>query len=124
MHKKRLLILAAILLLLTGITAYFKTAPPSPLYFLKISRESIQTFFIFGDEDKANWLLTRAEKRITEAEFLKSKNLQILSGMQITTADQYQNEASKILDFLSDKTNTNYLQDRYKQNSDRLSKLQ
>lgn len=97
--------------------------PPSPLYYLKISRESIQTFFVFGSEDNANWLLTRAEKRITEAEKLNSKNLTFIADIQKQQAIEYQSEARRLLDDLKNKTNINYLTDKYTQNNDRLKVL-
>lgn len=123
MAKKRILILSAIAGILLILTLFFGSIPPSPLYYLKITRETLQTFFIFGDEDKANWLLVRTEKRITEAEKLKSKNLDFLANIQIQTARNYQSESKVLLDYLKDKTNINYLTDRYNQNEDRLKAL-
>ena len=123
MAKKRILILSAIAGILLILTLFFGSIPPSPLYYLKITRETLQTFFIFGDEDKANWLLVRTEKRITEAEKLKSKNLDFLADMQIQTAKNYQVDSKSLLDYLKDKTNINYLTDRYNQNEDRLKAL-
>lgn len=106
-----------------GLIVFLGSAPPSPVYFIKISRETIQDLFIFGDEDRAYWLLTKAEKRISESEKLKSRNIGLLAKFQSDTAQNYQNEAKKIIDLLKDKLNTNYLIDKYNQNSDRLNNL-
>ena len=123
MPKKRLLILSLCLLVLVAVSIFLGSIPPSPLYYLKTSRETIQTFFIFGDEDKANWLLIRADKRLTEAQKLKAKNLQHLAQIQVNTAKQYQTEAGTLLESLKDKTNITYLKDRYNQNSEKLKLL-
>ena len=40
--------------------------PDSPLYFLKTWKESIQTFFIFGFENKAKQYLHLADVRLAE----------------------------------------------------------
>jgi len=120
--KKRLLFVI-LLLVLISITLFFGSAPPSPFYYLKITRETIQTNFIFGTEDKANWLLTRADKRLTEAQKLKSKGFNALAETQIQTAIDYQKQSEILLLELKDKTNTTYLTDRYNQNSDKIKQL-
>ena len=122
MLKKRLLFVI-LLLVLISITLFFGSAPPSPFYYLKITRETIQTNFIFGTEDKANWLLTRADKRLTEAQKLKSKGFNTLAETQIQTAIDYQKQSEILLLELKDKTNTTYLTDRYNQNSDKIAQL-
>lgn len=111
------------IIFLLAISLFLGSIPPSPLYYLKITRETIQTFFIFGDEDKTNWLLTRAGKRLTEAEKLKKKNLNFLADIQINTAKKYQSEAETLLEILKNKTNITYLTDRYNQNSEKLNSL-
>ncbi len=123
MRKKQIAIGIFAVALLLGLIAFFGSAPPSPVYLIKISRETMQNFFVFGDEDKAYWLLTRAEKRISEAEKLKNKNLNFLARYQSETAKVYQFEAEEIIISLKDKINTNYLQDKYNQNKDRLNIL-
>jgi hypothetical protein len=122
--KKRLLLSSACLLILAAVTIFLGSIPPSPLYYLKISRETIQDFFIFGEEDKANWLLTKADKRLAEAEKLKAKNLDFFADRQIITAKNYQAESEALLTYLSDKTNTTYLKDRFSQNNDKLRLLE
>ena len=112
-----------IIVVLLGVSTLLGSIPPSPFYYLKITRESIQTFFIFGAEDKANWLLTRAEKRITEAEKLKTKRLSFFANSQIETAHHYQSEAQVLIEDLKNKTSTTYLVDKYTQNNDRLNLL-
>lgn len=122
MTKKRIT-LGILLILLIGLTVFFKSAPPSPIYFVKITREYIQNFFIFGDEDKAFWVLTKAEKRISEAEILKSKNINYFSSLQLESAKNYQKEADRLITSLKDKVNRNYLIDKYNQNEDRIKAL-
>jgi hypothetical protein len=122
-RKKRHLILAGFLIILLAVSMFLGSIPPSPLYYLKISRETIQSFFIFGDEDNANWYLVRAEKRLREAEKLKSKNWNSFAQMQISIAMDYQNQAQALLGKLKDKTNTTYLKDRYNQNDEKLKAL-
>lgn len=124
MLKKRFLPVILILSVLVLIILYFGSTPPSPFYYLKIFRETIQTNFIFGTEDKARWLLTRADKRLTEAQTLKFKNQNLLAKMQIETAKQYQTEAQTLLNDLKDKTNTDYLKDKYIQNTDKINYLE
>lgn len=120
----RWLTLTAVLLILIVLTIFFRTAPPSPVYLLKITRESLQSYFIFGDEDKAFWALTKAEKRITEAEYLKSKNMNYLADKQVKSAKDYQLEADIIIANLKDKVDRNYLIDKNTQVSDRIKALE
>lgn len=103
---------------------FLGSVPPSPLYYLKIGRESVQSLFIFGDEDQTNWLLTRADKRLTEAEKLKSRGLNFFADIQINTAKQYQSEAEVLLEDLKNKTNIIYLKDKYNQNLEKMNKLE
>lgn len=112
-----------LVLVLIAMSVLLGSIPPSPVYYLKVTRESIQTFFIFGSEDEAGWFLTRAEKRITEAEKLKAKNLDFFAGQQIQTALSYQSQAQIILEDLKNKTSITYLTDKYTQNNDRLKSL-
>ena len=121
--SRRWLILSITLFILIILTVFFKTSPPSPVYLLKIARESIQSYFIFGEEDNAFWLLTKAEKRISEAEHLESKNMQFLANYQLGSAKNYQKEADKMITPLKDKINRNYLIDKYNQNNDRIKAL-
>lgn len=123
MQGKLLAVWIIIMVILIGVTVYFGSAPPSPIYFVKISRESIQNLFVFGPEDQAYWLLTKAEKRISEAEKLKTRHLSILADFQSGTARRYQNQALEMINSLKDKVNTNYLTDKYNQNKDRLNNL-
>lgn len=123
MAKKQIAAGLFVTVIFAGLIVFFGSAPPSPVYFIKISRETMQDFFIFGDEDRAYWLLTKAEKRISESEKLKSGNIGLFAKLQSDTAKNYQNEAKKIIDSLKDKMNTNYLIDKYNLNSDRLNNL-
>lgn len=122
MPKKLFLIIGALIALLIP-SIYLGTLPPSPLYFLKVSRESVQSLFIFGDEDRANWILTLADKRLNEAQKLRLKKLNYFSAFQINTALKYQNEAQGLLEILKNKTNIIYLRDKYNQNDEKLKNL-
>lgn len=122
MPKKWFLIIGAFIVLLIPLI-YLGSLPPSPLYFLKVSREFAQSLFIFGMEDRANWLLTLADKRLSEAQRLKIKKLDYFSALQIATALKYQNEAERMLEILKNKTNIIYLQDKYNQNDEKLKNL-
>lgn len=124
MLRKRLLITLSVAVILLTLSLFLGTVPPSPLYYVKISRETIQSYFIFGEEDRANWLLTRADKRITEAQKLKEKNLNFLAQIQIKTAWDYQREVGILLEDLKNKTNITYLRDKSNQNLDRLKILE
>lgn len=123
MPRKSIIACGLIITVLLGLTVYFGSAPPSPIYLVKITRESVQDLFVFGDEDRAYWLLTKAEKRISEAEKLKSRSMSFLASMQSDAAKKYQTEAMDIITSLKDKVNTNYLTDKYNQNKDRLNNL-
>lgn len=83
----------------------------------------MQAFFIFGDEDKANWLLTLADKRLAEAEKLKVKKLDFIALVQINTAREYQVEAENLLEGLKNKINITYLKDKFNQNNEKLKNL-
>ena len=120
MSRKRLFIVLSVAIVLLILSLFFGTAPPSPLYYLKITRETIQSYFIFGQEDRANWLLTRADKRISEAQKLKDKNLDFLAQIQTNIAWEYQWEVDELLRDLKNKTNITYLTDKSNQNLDRL----
>lgn len=49
--------------------------PVSPLYYLKSLRQQIQSFFIMGDRDLAEWNFTLSQKRLSEAQILCQHNL-------------------------------------------------
>lgn len=83
----------------------------------------MQSLFIFGDEDRANWILTLADKRLNEAQKLRLKKLNYFSAFQINTALKYQNEAQGLLEILKNKTNIIYLRDKYNQNDEKLKNL-
>lgn len=124
MPKKLYTIFTAVLVIVLSVSLYLGSIPPSPLYYLRLTREEIQTFFIFGDEDQANWLLTREDKRLTEALKLKQKKLAFFEGKQLDLAKNYQSEAELLLVRLKDKTNINYLIDKLNQNKDKVKSLE
>lgn len=59
--------------------------PDSPIYFLKIMRDKVKGFFFFGEDGKAQYALTLAEKRLSEAKALADKGEDELAS---TTAEQ------------------------------------
>ena len=124
MVSKKLGLVSILLIIILGVSVFLGSIPPSPFYYLKITRETIQTLFIFGDEDRANWVLTKAGKRLEEAEKLRNKKLNFLSDMQIDKAKDYQEEALKLLEGLKDKTDINYLTDIYNSNKDKIKALE
>lgn len=102
-----------------GMLAVFKlhSTPLSPLYYLKTSREFMQSLFVFGDEDKAYWYFTLAEKRLVESKSLQNKHLNWLAKIQLNTAKGYFDQGNNYLKNLIDKADVNYLI----QKSDRIS---
>lgn len=83
--------------------------PVSPLYYIKVSREYLQSQFIFGDEDLSLWNFTLAKKRLEESKILNSYHLNNLSQKQIELAQIYQNQGILHLNKLIDKIDVNYL---------------
>lgn len=74
-------------------------------------------------EDRANWVLTLADKRLEEAAVLKIKKMDYFSDMQKNDALKYQDEARGLLEILKNKTNITYLQDKYNQNEQKVKNL-
>ncbi len=101
------------------VALYFGSAPPSPIYYIKIGRESLQSLFVFGAEDRTSWLLTLSEKRMAEAEKLNTRNMGFLAKMQLAQAEKYQSEAEELLIGLKDKVNRTYLQDKLNSNKEK-----
>ncbi len=97
--------------------------PASPLYYIKTSREYLQSKFIFGDEDLATWYFNLATKRITEAEILSTHNLKTYSNNQLNLAQNYQEKGYSHLKPLIDVIDTNLLQEKYQANQRRIEKL-
>ncbi len=100
-----------------------KITPLSPLYYLKSSREFIQSFFIFGEEDTANWHLTLAQKKAYSSKLLHQRGFSNLSRSHYHQAQVLQYKSLILIDYLSDKTNTTYLQDKYNINQDILASI-
>lgn len=101
----------------------FQITPLSPLYSVKLTREYMQSLFVFGDEDLANWKLTLSEKRLTEAEILKRNNQNQLTLKQLNLAKGYQQVAMTYIDGLRDKLDINYLLAKSEDVSKRISSL-
>lgn len=117
MQKLRLTV--GIVLILFCVTLFFGSVPPSPLYFIKVIRETFQSFFIFGTEDKTNWYLTLSDKRFVEAEKLMNKKMFFLARIQLDKAKDYQTQAEELLKTLKNKTNTTYLEDKLNENKEK-----
>lgn len=81
----------------------------SPLYYIKIPREHLQSQFVFGDEDLSLWNFTLAKKRLEESKILSKYNLNALSQKQKLIAQSYQNKGIYYLDKLINKVDVNYL---------------
>lgn len=99
---------------------YHKVTPLSPFYYVKIFREFMQSKFTFGTEEQAYRYLNLADKRITEAGYLKTAGANMLSKKQVYLAQQYQKIASNYLRDLKDKQDINYLLQMEKDNELRL----
>lgn len=123
MHKLRHVLLISTGAVLIILAVFFRTSPPSPLYFVKIIRETFQSFFIFGSEDRTSWLLTLSDKRLSEAEKLENKNMDFFARTQLERGKNYQIQAEALLLTLKDKTNTTYLEDKLKKNKEKLEML-
>src|SRR3989344_4103402 len=92
---KKLLILLSFLLVFTVVTtvsAQTDTAlpnpgilPDSPIYFLKPLSEKVRGLFVFGEDNKALYALTLADKRLSETKALSDKGKDELAS---DTAEQ------------------------------------
>lgn len=100
-----------------------KATPLSPLYYLKVGREYFQSKFFFGEEDALYRKLDLAEKRISEAEILKSRGFVSLANSRINEAKKLLDNVQNKIQSLSEQTNVNYLKDKYTQIQDRIDKL-
>lgn len=70
-------------------------APDSPFYFLKSWKESIQTFFTFGLENKAKQYLRLAEVRLAEYQKMFEKGKTEIAEKTLT---KYQNQLNRALE--------------------------
>jgi hypothetical protein len=100
-----------------------KITPVSPLYYIKTGRESLQSLFVFGDQDLSFWDFTLAQKRLEEAQALQSYSLKKPTQMQIDLAKKYQQEGITHLNRLIDKIDVNYLIKLRDDNKRKLSKI-
>ena len=69
--------------------------PDSPIYFLKTWKESIQTFFTFGAENKAKQFLHLAEVRLAEYQKMVEKGKIEIAEK---TLEKYEKQLSRALD--------------------------
>lgn len=97
--------------------------PVTPLYLVKTSRESLQGMFVFGDLDTAGWELTLADKRIAEAQLLKTRGLETFADQQQKMAEQHQDRAQRIITLLRSDTNVDYLETKFLDNQQKISEL-
>src|SRR5258708_35743803 len=95
-----------------------------PLSFVKIARETLQSYFIFGPIDRAGWDLTLAQKRMGEASALKDHNFKNLAKQQLNLAKQDETKAYGLIESLRGKTDINYLEDTYKANEQEIKNLE
>lgn len=72
----------------------------------------MQAIFVFGDEDRSNWYLTLAEKRLSEADGMIKHGWKNLAKNQILMANKYYQMGNESLKPLVDKTDINYLLDK------------
>lgn len=86
-----------------------KITPVSPFYYLILSREKIQSFFIMGQRDTTDWNFTLSQKRIQESIILCNYGLDKLAIKQSNYAKKHFQEGQVGLDNLIDKIDTNYL---------------
>lgn len=100
-----------------------KITPISPIYFIKNLREGIQSKFIFGDEDLANWYFELSRKRILEARILKAYGFKSLANQQKNLAQKYQDLGWSHLQILIDVTDVNYLKEKFVKNEKDLESL-
>ena len=83
--------------------------PVSPLYYVKSLRQQIQSIFIMGDRDLAEWNFTLSQKRLSEAQILCQHNLTKLGQKQLLLSQKYYQKGNFYLNNLIDKVDTNYL---------------
>src|SRR3989338_7707749 len=69
--------------------------PDSTFYFLKTWKESIQTFFTFGAENKAKQFLHLAEVRLAEYQKMIEKGKTEIAEK---TIEKYQNQLNRVLE--------------------------
>lgn len=87
-----------------------KLTPVSPVYYLKIAREKLQSIFIMGNRDSAEWNFILSQKRALESQILCDYKLFDIGKKQLLLANKYYEEGSSYLIKLIDVIDTNYLQ--------------
>lgn len=87
-----------------------KLTPVSPVYYLKIAREKLQSIFIMGNRDSAEWNFILSQKRALESQILCDHKLFDIGKKQLLLANKYYEEGSSYLIKLIDVIDTNYLQ--------------
>jgi len=88
---------------------YKKPTPVSPIYYLKVAREKVQSILIMGDRDETEWNFILSQKRSSEAKILCNYRLNSLAKKQSLFAQKYYNNGLIKLNNLIDKIDTNYL---------------
>jgi len=84
--------------------------PVSPVYYLKRAREQLQSIFIMGNRDSAEWNFTLSQKRVLESQILCDHKLSSIGNKQLLLAQKYFEKGNSYLVNLIDKIDTNYLQ--------------
>lgn len=105
------------------ITKIKPITPLTPIYYVQLIRERAQELFVFGDEDRAYFELTIAQKRIAEAEYLKSQDLGMMSRNQSELALWSDIKAANLMAKIQDKIDIKYLRDMQEMNQKRLELL-
>ena len=99
------------------------STPVSPIYAVKVTRESLQSLFVFGALDTAWRGLQLAEKRIAEAEVLAAHSLPGFTERQLQTAARHQERAAEHIAELDGTTDIDFLRVQYSANQVRIGAL-
>lgn len=82
--------------------------PDHPLYVFKSIKYNLQGFFIFGDEERAQWYLKLADKRLAEFRALVEKGNIDLAIQQLNQATNFSRLAQQHFDqFIKSHSNLN-----------------
>jgi hypothetical protein len=96
--------------------------PVSPIYYVKRGREQIQSLFIMGNRDSADWNFNLAKKRIIESDKLCNNKLVKLGKKHLSLARNNYSRGVFHLNYLIDVVDTNYLMQEEKNIEDLLKR--
>jgi len=83
--------------------------PVSPIYYIKKTREQIQSLFIIGDRDSTEWNFILSQKRAKESQILCDHKLLKLGNKQLLLAQKHYTTGISYLNNLIDRIDTNFL---------------